>query len=216
MVDRDSHNRREMRRLQELLRRLEQQAGVVLDESMHRLGIRWTNRMGRRVRGPLVLSGRKGDNELLATRSGELANSFGYRVNRLRDQALGRELVMFSSSRKAAAHEYGAEIRPRRAPALTIPLTAAMTPSGVPRYSSFREARETLGRSRTFVFTSRRGSRFLAYRRDDRTLDLLYLLHPGPVKIPPRLGMRDTLDKMLPRFRQDLVTRLRQRLQGGG
>jgi len=206
--DARARNERAWREARRKLERIADLADGALDLEMHRLGAAWVNDMGLRLRGPLVLGKgqKKARSALLATRTGQLANSFDYRV---RSQSGAKQLSLHSSDPKAASHEYGATIRPRKAPALTIPLyPGALTESGDPRYTSYADARNTLGRKRTFVFTSRKGNRLLAHRKDDGNLELLYLLHPGPIHIPPRLGMRSTLHGLLPAFRKDLVARI--------
>lgn len=205
-------DRRGLERLRELLHRLGPAIAGVVQLELDILGAEWTSRMGRRVTGPLYLGPGKPRNALLATRTGQLAGSFDYILTGSTGDPR-RELRLYSSDRKAAYHEFGATIRPVNARFLTIPLPAAMTPSGIARWPNARAAGPG-----TFVLRAKSGALFIVRRTQltrspisrhapgkAQAIEFLYLLHPGPVRIPPRLGMVDTLAALLPRFQDRLA-----------
>lgn len=82
--------------------------------------------------------------------------------------------------------EFGATIRPKRAQYLTVPLKAALDSRGVPLKSGARQWENT------FVKKGKSGH-LLIFQKRGRTIVPLYLL-VKEVKIPPRLGMRTTLE----------------------
>lgn len=100
-------------------------------------------------------------------------------------------------SKIMAVHEKGATIRARRATYLTIPLPEALNSNGTPKRRSARDW------SRTFVAKSRQGN-LLIFQRRGREIVPLYVLK-REVKIPPRLGMAETIEKTLPLFRDEAV-----------
>ncbi|MBY0560003.1 hypothetical protein [Hyphomicrobium sp.] len=89
-------------------------------------------------------------------------------------------------------HEYGATIRPKSAKFLTVPLPAALDGRGVPLKRSARDWQHT------FVAKSRAGNLIIFQRRGSSVVPLYVL--KTEVKIPPRLGMRTTLDAGIPYF----------------
>ncbi|WP_266032610.1 hypothetical protein [Brucella intermedia] len=95
-------------------------------------------------------------------------------------------------SKVAAVQEFGATIKPRKAKYLTIPLPAALNSDGTPKKRSAREW------DNTFVAKSRAGNLIIFQKRGTQIVPL-YVLKTS-VTIPPRLGMRKTLDAGLPYF----------------
>ena len=83
--------------------------------------------------------------------------------------------------------EYGGTIRPRNGKFLTIPLPAALDPSGIARFSA-----RDLPRDETFVLRPREDERNRAYivRRTPDGLQYLFVLVRS-VKVPARWGLRD-------------------------
>jgi hypothetical protein len=82
-------------------------------------------------------------------------------------------------------HEFGGVLRPVRASALTVPLPPALKADGTPKRESARHW------PNTFIYTSKNGHRLIAHLVDDQ-LENLYVLK-DEVRIPPRLGLHDTL-----------------------
>lgn len=200
-----AQNRAAVQRLKRLIDSLGEAALRAADRGLHWLGARWTTQMSQRVRGPLVLyPGVKSASDRLATRTGELANSFGFTV--AGDSLQRLTAAFFTTAPHAAVHEFGAKIRPVKRKFLAIPLASVLTPSGVPRYAGPLEAGAHFGD--TFVHTTTNGDLYIARPDGTGGLELLYRLHPGPVEIPERLGMRTTLQNLLPRFRDQLVDAL--------
>jgi len=89
-------------------------------------------------------------------------------------------------------HETGGKIRPRKAQYLTIPLRAALNSDGTPVKQSARQWRNT------FVARSKNGNLLIFQRRGSRVVPLYALKRE--VTIPPRLGLEDTLDIVVPGF----------------
>lgn len=172
-----------------------------------RAGHRWKSAMEGRVRGPLVLEGGKPAGEDLATRRGTLGSSFYFR----REPNKGaRSTMLFGNSAPyARIHELGTvgrggelpDIVPKNAKALTIPLPAAMTPSGVPKLKSAREWPDT------FIWGGEDGLRgaFIVREDPDSPGDLQFLYKlADSVAIPPRLGMRAMFQSQIPAIEGDV------------
>lgn len=83
--------------------------------------------------------------------------------------------------------EYGATIVPVNAQYLTVPLPAALDSAGVPLKRSAREWENT------FCARSKNGNLIIFQKLAAKEIVPLYLL-VKEVVIPPRLGMRDTLE----------------------
>ena len=98
-------------------------------------------------------------------------------------------------------HEKGGTIKAKRAKYLTIPLPAALDSRGVPWRRSARLW------DNTFIRKSRKGNLIIFRKEPSGRVVPLYLLRKS-VRIPPRLGMRKTLDAGLPFF----VDRTTQRM----
>jgi len=136
---------------------------------------------------------RKVSGDVLKRRTGRLAQSISFRVTAenldrvLRIGVLGGpESVLVY----AAAHEYGAEITPKRAKVLTIPLDAAKTPAGVPRFTA-PEAKDQF--EATFWKRSKAGNLILFGVRNGEL-----------VPLPPRRFLGQTADEVFPRLQAEL------------
>ena len=92
----------------------------------------------------------------------------------------------------AGIQEFGGTIVPKNATYLTIPLPAALDGSGVPLYAKARDW------PNTFVARSKAGNLIIFQKRGSSIVPL-YVLKTS-VTIPPRLGMKKTLDAGLPYF----------------
>jgi len=121
----------------------------------------------------------------LKRRTGRLAQSITSLVTRTEKDIIGR---VGTNVKYARLHEYGGEIKPKRAKWLTIPLAAAKTPAGVAR-----------GRARDFENTffkfSSAGNLILFQRRGDNIIPLFLL--KKSVTIPKRSYMGSTLKENL-------------------
>lgn len=91
---------------------------------------------------------------------------------------------------KYIVHETGAVITPKKAKYLTIPLPAALRPNGTPIKQSARDW------DNTFVGKSKKGN-LLIFRKTTSGIVPLYALRKQ-VKIPPRLGLVNTMEAKLP------------------
>lgn len=108
-------------------------------------------------------------------------------------------------ARIASTQEFGGTIRPTRSKYLTIPLPAAMTPSGVLR----RPARQW---QNTFFFRSKAGNLILARSLGKGALEPLFVLK-REVTLKPRLGFQDLWDSE--RFRSERFDILRESIDRG-
>lgn len=123
----------------------------------------------------------------------------------------------------AATQEYGdPERRPKNSQFLAIPLPAALTASGVPRYPS--PLRQSLKAEFETVFArrSQHGTGALIlfgkHQKTDKELIALFVLKRS-VSIPARMGARALLEKQLPALSTTILVRLAQELgpaSGGG
>lgn len=168
------------------------------------------------------------DNYKLATRSRQLKDSFGSEVQ---GSTLGDlQVRVFSAGVPyARIQEHGGEVRPKNAKNLTIPLKAALTGAGVPRYPG--GARQVIAENpdRAFFFTTRDGRTFLALRdpqnkavrrgSDKGTIGtsreriaLMYRLVKRST-IPPRLQFRKSWDQLQPRRAAQLGDAVRKSLR---
>lgn len=92
-----------------------------------------------------------------------------------------------------AAHEYGAEIHPREAKVLCVPLPPALRADGSPK-RRYPALWKPMG---TFTYKSAKtGKSYLAYK-DGQTLVVLYV-YVDVVTLPARLGLRAHYLDMLP------------------
>lgn len=104
-------------------------------------------------------------------------------------------------------HEFGGVITAKNAKFLTIPLPAALNADGTPKKRSARDW------DKTFVATSKAGN-LIIFRREGKSVVPLYVLKTS-VKIPPRLGLIDTLQKTLPYFVDTAMDAMLKELRNG-
>lgn len=126
----------------------------------------------------------------LQTRSGGLKRSVGWAT---RGEGLASELTIFAKP-PARIQEFGGTITAKNRRYLTIPLRAALTPTGQlkggARITRTGNRWGTADGWATFVLKARSGKLFIARRRDNGSIDLLYKLQQS-VRIPARFGFRD-------------------------
>lgn len=91
-----------------------------------------------------------------------------------------------------SVHEEGATITPKKAKFLTIPLPAALNANGTPKKASARDW------DNTFVARSKAGN-LIIFRKEGTGIVPLYVLKTS-VTIPPRLGLRKTINAAIPYF----------------
>ena len=198
------HAERLSRALAESPRRLRQELAKVINTSLaaHENVIKRNRFQGYR--------GESYSNRL-QRRSGALANA--YRVYRTTESSLDGSAGIRSGvrgSEYAKMQEFGGTIRPKRGKDLTIPTTAALTPSGVlsGRYKIRKSGTGyTTDAGDTFLFKSRRGNLLIGIKKTktkgfgagvvqravasgrgkDRELTAFYVLR-RQVRIPARFG----------------------------
>ena len=129
----------------------------------------------------------------LQHRSSALRRSIGFEV---RGDGFASALTVFAGP-PARIQEFGGRVTAKRAKYLTIPLRAALTPSGQPKRPGARDWEDT------FVLRAKSGKLFIA-REKGRKLELLYKLQQS-VEIPARFGFRN-------HFRTRTLPFLRERL----
>lgn len=163
-------------------------------------GALMVNRMQRRFTG---YTGRQGtEGGLLQNRSKFLRNSFKFQVAGGLGSGSNLTLFVFSTGVKyARMQEYGGTVRPKRAKYLTIPLSDAMTPSGVQRYpGGARQLFTSYPSQMSVVKSPKSGKLFIISdgkpgvknpKGKNADLQWLYILKKSVV-IPPRLGFRST------------------------
>ena len=145
---------------------------------------------------------RKVSGDVLKHRTGRLTQSISFRVEAdgldrvLRLGVLGGPALVLVY---AAAHEYGAAITPKRAKVLTIPLDAAKTPSGVPRFTA-PEAKDQF--EATFWRRSKAGNLILFGVRNGELVPLFLGL--TRVDLPARRFLGQTGDEVFPRLQAEL------------
>lgn len=124
----------------------------------------------------------------LATRTGTLRRSF-------RKKITGRSfdnfvLLLFTNVPYARIQEEGGTIKPEKAQFLAIPTQFAKTAAGVPKYSGPLRDNPELQARGVYPIATPWGLVLMAGDTDEPLFSLV-----RQVKIPPRLGMKDTLDK---------------------
>lgn len=173
------------------------------------------NRMRTIVRGAMRQGMRRAENrarelvtgDVLQVRSGALRRSISSRVDESGDTILGRVGVLKGEKTLAyaRAQEEGATITPKRAKVLTIPLKAALTPAGVPRFT----AREAAEQYLTFWHKQQDGDLILyGYKGSGKNVKEKQLvpLFAGVTKVtlkPTRFLSRAVADT-LPSIREDI------------
>lgn len=103
------------------------------------------------------------------------------------------------------SHEFGATIRPKNAQYLTIPLPAALHANGTPIHSSARHW------ANTFIIRSKAGNLLIVKKQPGGKLLPLYVLK-REVTIPPRLRMRETLQRKVPTLVDRSMGRMHSRM----
>lgn len=132
------------------------------------------------------------------TTSKTLSMRSGEGIQSIRDsvKVIGRTIAALEGEIGApgymGVHEKGATITPKKAKFLTIPMPEALNPNGTPKKKSAREWDDT------YVGRTKAGNLMIFQKRG---LDIvpLYLLVKR-VKIPPRLGMEETINTAIPYF----------------
>lgn len=135
----------------------------------------------------------------LSKRTGNLINSIEKSV-RIKGTTFGDLEGHISAAFPGIVHEFGATITPKKAKYLTVPLPAALDGRGVPYKKSARDW------DHTFVAKSRKGNLIIFQRRGTQIVPL-YVLKTS-VKIPPRLGMQETLNIGIPHFVERAMDRI--------
>lgn len=127
----------------------------------------------------------------LSSRSGRLVTSILDSV-RVEGSTFENLTGYIGAAFPAQVHEYGATIKPKKVKFLTVPLPAALDGRGVPIKRSARDW------DNTFVAKSKAGNLIIFQKRGTQIVPL-YVLRTE-VTIPPRLGMRETLQVGIPYF----------------
>lgn len=143
-------------------------------------------------------------NKILKRRTGALAQSIGFRLKNDDDGvsvivgsgfAQGRERVVYAN-----IHEEGGTIRPKTAKYLTIPLKAAQTPAGAPRFT----ARQAEGIYEGTFFRRSQAGNLILYGKTGKTITPLFVLKDSVV-IPARRYMSITADGVTNTVTKDLI-----------
>jgi len=129
--------------------------------------------------------------QTLSKRSGKLLQSIVSSVN-VRGTTFTTIQGFIGGSHIARVQEFGATITPKRAKFLTVPLPAALNENGTPKKQKARDWKNT------FVAKSKAGNLIIFQKRGTKIIPL-YLLKTS-VTIPPRLGLRRTLEVGIPYF----------------
>jgi len=189
---------------EELLKTLDKMEDEIVREAPLSFG-RWAHWALARFKAER-LTGRPG----LHPRTGTLRRSFRFAVKGRHFWDTSVEIK--STAKYAAIHEFGGEIRPKRAKKLAIPLADAKTQAGVARWSS--PLRVTLAGLNVRCVRTPSGGLFLVSfgghvpGTAKKAAKWLFVLR-DVVRIPARMGLRDSLQKNLGR----LVARLSKRFQ---
>lgn len=135
----------------------------------------------------------------LSKRSGNLVASIEKSV-KVTGSTFGELEGHISAAFPGIVHEFGATIKPKKAKFLTVPLPAALDSRGIPIRKSARDW------PNTFVARSKAGNLIIFQKRGTEIVPL-YVLRSS-VKIPPRLGMRETLSIGIPYFVERAMDRI--------
>jgi phage gpG-like protein len=182
-----------------------QRAGAVLERNARTLIQRYVPDFRKR----LALAQRQMienvSGRILKRRSGTLARSIAFTLEETSTGLKGEVGVTKEgpAQRYAGIHITGGTITPRRARYLAIPLApAALTPAGVPRFSSPRQV------SGLFVIRSKAGN-LLLVRRHRRGLQPFFLLVRS-VTIPQRDYFSGPRQELIVSVKADLVEFLKE------
>lgn len=189
------------RELRKLIKEREDVLPRTIEHWLREDNERWIEAVSRRrLRGQLVLNGRKAPGKALASRSGELRRSLFTRVIRHGD---GFMSIKGTTSPYGRIHEKGGVIKPKRSKFLARPIGEALDLSGRPRagYDSPRQQSDL-----RFV-PSRRGAvvGYLVRTTGNRT-QLLFELRTQ-TRIEPRLHLTQTFQDQAD-IRQKRLARL--------
>lgn len=131
----------------------------------------------------------RGGGDSVKTRSGRLRNSMGEETKA--DGSIIKTLIGSMGVIYARIQEFGGLIKPKRGKYLAIPLAAAKTGAGVPRYASPRDVPDLV------FLRSKKGNPILAKKvgkgKRARLVPMFVLV--TSVTLKPRLGLRDTVKK---------------------
>ena len=124
---------------------------------------------------------------------------------KVRGSSLGSIRGQIGAKFPMSVHEKGAVVRAKNAKFLTIPLPAALNSRGIPLRKRARQWPDT------FVSVTRNRNLIIFQKREGGIVPL-YLLKKS-VRIPPRLGMEDTLKKEgLPFFERKAIDTIEREL----
>jgi len=129
--------------------------------------------------------------QTLSKRSGQMLQSIIGSVE-VRGQTFTTIQGFIGGSRIARVQEFGATITPKRAKYLTVPLPAALNENGTPKKQKARDWKNT------FVAKSKAGNLIIFQKRGSGIVPLYVL--KNSVTIPPRLGLKKTLEVGIPYF----------------
>lgn len=163
------------------------------------------------TRGSLILEShiraQKLSGQSLRVRSGRLRSSITHRIAKENNDLVAR---VGTNVIYAKIHEYGGTIKPKHAQHLTIPLDAAMTPSGVARY----KARDLIsqpsigGFKRTFF----RNKVLFGVKHNGRVVPVFAL--KKSVTIKEKRFMRDSLKEKARQIILEVFNSIRDALEG--
>ncbi len=149
---------------------------------------------------------------VLKRRTGDLARSIGFRIEKNKE---GIESVIGSgASRKTARtvyaniHETGGTIRPKRARKLAIPIGAALTPSGVARFTPAELKNGSAGYDESFIAKSKAGSLIIYGKKDLKIIPLFIL--KDQAKIPAHKYMAITAEQVKDKVVEDIVGKIKE------
>jgi hypothetical protein len=150
------------------------------------IGIEFDGRAQDLIRGAYSPS-RPSAADHLQSRSGALARDGTRHVVQRGSKLADLSLRIFITRGYGALHEFGGEIRPVAARALTIPLAANLDPSGL-QILSPREWRAT---GETFVYNDHTGRGFIVRKDPSQPGELVFLfVFVDRVEMPARWGLR--------------------------
>jgi phage gpG-like protein len=145
--------------------------------------------------------------QTLSKRSGKLVGSIVDSVRVTGTTMATVQGTIGSDLPYARIQEFGGTITPKKAKFLAIPLPAALNANGTPIKSSPRDW------PNTFCAKSKAGNLLIFQRRGTQIIPLYVL--KSSVYIPPRLGLKKTLDAGIPYFVERAMDQMVKNLQQG-